>query len=214
MTLHQLRIFQAAATYLSVTKAARDIHLRQPSVSKQLKLLEQELGVQLHVRKEQGIKLTEEGMVFLDAIEPILKQIDEVKMLFADNALQKKPAFLKVGGSQSPSALMLPQAFSDFKKTHPHVNLTLRTADSAMIEQMVLNREVEIGVVTNPRSNPKLSAEPLCSEKVVAIVSPLCAWPTRPPTGRPAARSTSRSSRAVSTAGLLTRARRRTAPSR
>jgi len=171
MTLHQLRIFQAVATYLSETKAARDIRIRQPSVSKQLKLLEQELGVQLHVRKEQGVKLTEEGRIFLSAIEPVLEQIHKVRTLFAEKAPRLKPVFLKIAGSQSPSALMLPQAFNEFTKTHPYTHLSLRIAEAAIVEQMVLSREVEVGVITNPCTNPQLTAEFLCAEEVIAVVS-------------------------------------------
>jgi LysR family transcriptional regulator, low CO2-responsive transcriptional regulator len=171
MTLHQLKIFQAVATYLSETKAAQDIRIRQPSVSKQLKLLEQSLKVQLHVRQEQGIKLTEEGRLFLKAIEPILEQVDYLESMFSETTRKMKPALLKVGGSQSPSALMLPQAFNDFKRTHPHAYLTLRIGEAPMVEQMVVHREVEIGVITSPCTNPKLASELLCSEPVVGVVA-------------------------------------------
>jgi DNA-binding transcriptional LysR family regulator len=171
MTLHQLRIFQAVAAHLSETRAAQNIHIRQPSVSKQLKLLEEELRVRLHIRKEQGIKLTDDGELFLNAIEPVLEQIDHVKRLFAEHALRTRPAFLRVGASQSPSALMLPRALNHFKKTHPHIQLMLRIAEAPIVEQMVVNREIELGVIANRCVNLNLTSERLCPEPVVAVVS-------------------------------------------
>lgn len=171
MTLNQLRIFVAVANQLSLTKAARDIHIRQPSVSKQLKHLEHELRVRLYARKEQGVKLTQEGQLFLDHIKPILQQIEEVKKLFTDEATQTKIPFLKLASNPSPSTLLLPKALNEFKKTHPHLNLFFWTADTPTIERMVLNREIDIGVITELCSNVKLIAESLCSEKVLAVVS-------------------------------------------
>jgi DNA-binding transcriptional LysR family regulator len=58
------------------------------------------------------------------------------------------------------------------KKLHPRVNLSLRTAQSRIVEQLVLNEEAEIGIVTDPSYNPKLETRPFSWEEVVAVVSP------------------------------------------
>jgi DNA-binding transcriptional LysR family regulator len=176
MTIRQLRIFAAVANHLSITKAAKEIQIRQPSVSRQLKQLEEELKVKLHTRKEQGIKLTEEGLLFLKVTEPILQDIAKIKNLFIDKSGQLKPAFLKLASVPSPSTSFLPQVLGALRKIHPHINPILRIADSPEIEQMVLNRHIEIGVTNERSSNPKIISERLCSEKVVAIVSSSSPW--------------------------------------
>jgi LysR family transcriptional regulator, low CO2-responsive transcriptional regulator len=60
---------------------------------------------------------------------------------------------------------------ADFKKTHANVNLALKTAQSRIVEQMVIDEEVEIGIITNPSYHSQLITEPFSSEKVVAVVS-------------------------------------------
>jgi DNA-binding transcriptional LysR family regulator len=61
MTLHQLKIFEAVAEHLNITKVSRKLQVSQPSVSKQLRLLEQEYGLKFYVKSGRGIRLTQEG---------------------------------------------------------------------------------------------------------------------------------------------------------
>ncbi len=70
MTLHQLRIFECVVRHLNITKASMVLHLSQPSVSQQLKLLEEELGTKFFMRLNQGVELTSEGQEFFKAIGP------------------------------------------------------------------------------------------------------------------------------------------------
>ena len=71
MTFHQLEIFEAVAEQLNITTASRKIRISQPSVSKQLRLLEQECGLKLYVKCGRGIRVTEEGRLFQAAAKPI-----------------------------------------------------------------------------------------------------------------------------------------------
>lgn len=171
MTIRQLKIFVAVSNHLSITRAAKEIQITQPSVSRQLKLLEDELNVRLHVRKEHGIVLTEDGLYFLKLSRPILEEISNLKKVFSERNDSLKPTLLKLASTPSPSTSLLPQTLGDLKKLHPHINPILRTADSAEIEQMVLTHEVEFGITNRRSSNPKVVSETLASEKVVAIVS-------------------------------------------
>jgi DNA-binding transcriptional LysR family regulator len=171
MTIRQLKIFAAVARHLSITKAANEMEIRQPSVSRQLKLLEDELQVPLHIRKDQGIKLTDEGLLFLEVTTPILQELANVKNLFGNAGGQRKAAVLRLASTPSPSTSLLPHALADLRKVHPHIHPILRIADTPEIEHMVLGREIEIGVTNRSSSNPQLTSESLCSEKVVAIIS-------------------------------------------
>jgi DNA-binding transcriptional LysR family regulator len=79
MTLHQLKIFAAAAKHLNMTKASLELHISQSSISQQLKLLEEECEVKLYNKIGRGIELTEKGRLLLIDIEPILHQIKKLK---------------------------------------------------------------------------------------------------------------------------------------
>jgi DNA-binding transcriptional LysR family regulator len=171
MTFHQLRIFKAVAHHLSVTRAATELHLSQPCISTQLKLLEIEFGVELHRRTGRGVTLTDEGVVFLRTIRPIVRQADELKNIFTVRT-DPKTVILQVASTQNTGVSLLPEVLKDFKKIHPQINLSLRTAQSRVVEQLVLNEEVEIGIVTDPSYNPKLITQPFSWEEVVAVVAP------------------------------------------
>lgn len=170
MNLRRLKIFEAVANSLSITQAANEIGISQPSVSKQLKLLEDEFSAKFHIRSGQGIKITEEGSIFLSRARSILFEIDELRGIFKGNAVEKNST-LTIIGSESPSASLLPQVLKVFNKSHPQVQAVLRTSESRMVEKMLLNSEAEIALGTNACYNPQIVLEPLRDEEVVAVVS-------------------------------------------
>ena len=170
MTLHQLKIFQCVGTLLNITKASEILHVSQPSVSQQLKLLEEEFGAKFFARLSQGVELTYEGKQFLDAVSPILTQAEFVEKTFKRNPNQ--PMLLKIGGSNNVSVGVLPQLLMTFKQSHPLVQFILETNGSSVIERRVLNSEVEIGLITNPSYRSEIIYEPYDEMQVVAFCLP------------------------------------------
>jgi LysR family transcriptional regulator, transcriptional activator of the cysJI operon len=145
-TFEQLRIFVRVARLLNVRKAAEDLKISQPSVSRHLKALEGQLGAKLFLKTTAGIQLTEPGRRCLSHAEGILRQLqvlrDEV------SARNGQPKRLSVGATYSASALLMPAAITDFKRNHPEVEVQLSTANRRRIEEMVLASQIEIAVVT------------------------------------------------------------------
>lgn len=172
MTLHQLKIFDSVAKRRSITKAAEELHMSQPAVSQQLKLLEREFGLRFHMRISQGVELTQRGRAFLDAVRPILVQVENVQRSFEGEPKARKTGSLVVGGSRSLSVSFLPQILMAFKQTHPHVQCMLETADSHTMERRVLNSEVEIALITDPFYSPHVVLEPYKEQELVAFAPP------------------------------------------
>ena len=170
MTLHQLKIFQSVGTLLNITKASEILHISQPSVSQQLKLLEEEFGAKFFARLSQGVELTYEGKQFLDAVSPILTQAEFVEKTFKRNPNQ--PMLLKIGGSNNVSVGVLPQLLMTFKQSHPLVQFILETNGSSVIERRVLNSEAEIALITNPSYRAEMVYEPYEEMQVVAFCLP------------------------------------------
>ncbi len=164
MTLHQLKIFQCVGTLLNITKASEILHVSQPSVSQQLKLLEEEFGTRFFARLSQGVELTY-------AIRPILMQSEFIEKTFKKNPNQGM--LLKIGGSNNVSVGVLPQLLMTFKESHPLVQFILETNDSSVIERRVLNSEVEIGLITNPSYRTEIVYEPYEEMQVVAFCLPI-----------------------------------------
>jgi DNA-binding transcriptional LysR family regulator len=173
MTLHQLRIFECVGTLLNITKASEILHISQPSVSQQLKLLEEEFGTKFFARLSQGVELTHEGKEFFDAVKPILTQAELVEKRFKRNSSSNQAALLKVGGSHNVSVDVLPQLLMTFKQSHPIVEFILETNDSSIIEKRLLNAEVDIGLITNPSYRSEIIYEPYEEMQVVAFCLPI-----------------------------------------
>lgn len=171
MTLHQLRIFAAAARHRNLTKTAKELHISQPSVSYQLRLLQEEYQTKLYRKIGRGIQLTEEGRIFLLDAEPILLRVEKLIRKFSSNLTERKAEFLTVGSSRNLSTSFVPTLLGGFKKTHPEVEITLRTDTSPAVKRLVLNSEVDIAVVTNPSRSPSLICEPCRQEQVVIFAS-------------------------------------------
>ena len=171
MTFHQLKIFEAVAEHLNITTAARKIRISQPSVSKQLRLLERECGLKLYVRCRQGIRVTEEGRLFQIAAKPVLEKMEELRRTFVNRMSDTRAKHLMVGSTPSPAAFFLSAVLKSFVELHPAVHPTLRTGYPEVMEEMVLNGEVEIALTTILPDHPQVVAEPIHSEEIVAVVS-------------------------------------------
>jgi DNA-binding transcriptional LysR family regulator len=172
MTLHQLRIFESVVKHLNITKASATLHISQPSVSQQLRLLEEEFGTRFFVRLNQGVELTPEGRNFLEAIRPIVAQAENIEKTFKNNLKANKTGQLMLGGSHNVSVNVLPKLLMAFKKTHPLVQFNLETSDSRVIERRLLNSELEIALITNPSHNDEIVYEPFEEVEVVAFCLP------------------------------------------
>lgn len=170
MTLHQLKIFQSVGTLLNITKASEILHISQPSVSQQLKLLEEEFGTKFFARLSQGVELTHEGKQFLDAVSPILTQAELVEKTFKRNP--NRAMLLKIGGSHNVSFDVLPELLMTFKQSHPLVQFILETNDSSVIERRILSSEAEIALITNPSYRSEIVYEPYEEMQVVAFCLP------------------------------------------
>jgi DNA-binding transcriptional LysR family regulator len=170
MTLHQLRIFDAVARHLNITNASAELHMSQPAVTHQLKLLEQRYGGQFYRKTGQGIALTESGVSFLAAIRPILNEVANFERQY-DRTIEKRQGSLKIGGTHSLCITVLPEVIMAFKQTHPATQFTLETDDSRVIEEQISTASIDVALITHPSYKPNLSVEPHQKLEVVAFAS-------------------------------------------
>jgi len=169
MTLHQLKIFEAVARFLNVTNAARELHISQPTVSLQLKLLEEEFGAKFFERSNHGVELTSQGRAFVDAVRGVLTQIDQLETDFKAHGRAGKSASLIVGGNNTLTETVLPPILIDFKTRHPDVALAVHTADSRTMEAYVLDAKVDLALITIPSYSPSCVYENFEEYHVVAF---------------------------------------------
>ena len=171
MTLNQIRAFEAVSKCLNITRAAESLGISEPSVFKQVKSLEDFCGVRLYRKVGRQIELTQEGRLVQADVREILLRVERLGQRFKQAAPVLNGGSLAVGGSHAPSAALIPSLLARFKESHPHTQIIFRTKRSRGIEQLVLQSQVEIGVITNPSNSRLLQLLPCREENVVVVVS-------------------------------------------
>ena len=171
MTLNQIRAFEAVSKHLNMTKAAESLNISQPSVFKQLKSLEDFCGVRLYRKVGREIELTREGRLVQADVREIVLRIQRLGQRFKQAPLAPNGGSLAVGGSHTSSAALIPSLLARFKESHPRTQITFRTKSSCEVEQLVLQSQVEIGIITNPSNSRLLRLLPCREENIVLVIS-------------------------------------------
>jgi len=133
MELRHLRYFVAVAEALNFRRAAERLHVAQPALSKQIKQLEDGIGVQLLSRNTGGVSLTDAGAVLLDEARDILERVEMAASAAADAAIGKSGR-LNVGNLGLLTASFLPTVLSEFRARYPQVDVNL--IEVGMVDQL------------------------------------------------------------------------------
>jgi DNA-binding transcriptional LysR family regulator len=145
-TLQQLRILKAIATEKNFTKAGKLLYLSQPSLSKQIKTLENNLDVLLINRENNKISLTENGKVFLQYSERILALCEESCRALIDLKNGER-GNLTVGASQTIGTYLMPRVLALFAQNYSQIDLKVQVNSTRIIAKNIINREIDIAVV-------------------------------------------------------------------
>jgi len=145
-TLQQLRILKAVASEKSFTRAAEILYVSQPSLSKQIKMLENRLGIILLNRENSTISLTEAGRVFLQYSERILALCEESCRALND-VKNGDRGNLTVGASQTIGTYLMPRVLALFAQNYPQISIKVQVDSTRVIAKKVVNREIDIAVV-------------------------------------------------------------------
>jgi DNA-binding transcriptional LysR family regulator len=170
MDFDQLKAFYYTAKLQSFTAAARKLFLTQPAISLKIKALENAVGEKLLERVRRTIRLTPAGEILFRHAEELVGKLDEIDRVVRDiKGLEK--GRLAIGASDTTSIYFLPDLLKAFRTTHPNVELEIRSLFSAGVVEKVLDREVDVGVVTLPQNLKNLVVEPLFAQRLVCIAS-------------------------------------------
>jgi DNA-binding transcriptional LysR family regulator len=172
MTLNQFSSFAAVAKHLNITKASAELRVSQPSLSLQLKQLEDHHGTKLYRRLSKGVEITEAGQSFLRKIMPILEQVAKLEGGFKPPPAKVAREVLCVGGTFSASAALLPRLLARFRQHHAKADLEFQTSSSEKLERMVARATMQLAVTDRKPLSRDLVYESLRPEKVLAFVLP------------------------------------------
>lgn len=172
-TLQQLRIIKAVATESSFTKAAEILFISQPSLSKQLKILENRLGVQLINRHKNHISLTEAGELLIQYSERILSLCEESCRALNDLKIGQR-GILRIGTTQNLATYLIPNVLVLLNQNYPQINIKIQIEPNKLIIKHIINHSIDIAVIEDyfPKFlKKKLKVENLIDEELYLIVS-------------------------------------------
>jgi LysR family nitrogen assimilation transcriptional regulator len=166
--LQQLAYFVQVAEHGSFSRAAVEIAVGQPALSRQMRLLEEELGLTLFVRNGRGVILTEAGRLGLQHARNILDAVDRAKR---ELSLQHAHPSGDVVLAMTPTvgSVMSARLVREFRRAHPLVSVRLVEGFSGHILEWLLSRRVDVGVLYKPTQEARLVIEDLLVEELFLI---------------------------------------------
>ena len=149
MELRVLNYFLAVAREENFTKAANMLHVTQPTLSRQIADLEQELGVKLFVRSNHNIVLTEDGMILKRRAQEILSLADKTKRDF----IKKEEALsgtISIGSGEFRSTEYLAKIIAEFRKKYPNVKYEIYSGNANNIRDYIERGFLDMGLMSEP----------------------------------------------------------------
>ena len=173
MQLHQFSYVVAVAEERHFTRAADRLHLAQPSLSRQVRLLERELGVLLfHRGPGQGlVTLTADGEALLPFIRRVLADVEATRAE-ARALTGMERGRLSIGATPSLITRVLAPALVEFHSSHPGIELLVVEAGSLQLVRQLASGEVDLALVVLPMADPLVATSPLFDDPLVLAVAP------------------------------------------
>jgi LysR family transcriptional regulator, nitrogen assimilation regulatory protein len=171
MDLKQLRALVTVAETGNVTKAADLLHVVQPAISRQLRLLEEDLGVTLFDRGRHGMALTEAGVTMVEYAKRILNEVDRAKA-------EMKPAQGSVGGIvtigllPSVADLLSGPILLKIQKEYPNIRVRITVGYSGHLPKWLEAGEVDFALLYDLKPTPLLNVTPILEESLWVVGSP------------------------------------------
>ena len=174
MKIQQLRyLCEVAKRGLNLSEAAAALHTSQPGISKQIRLLEDELGVQILVRHgKRVVDVTEPGRVILDIAERILKDTENLKQVGREFGAEDSGS-LAIATTHTQARYALPPVVQRFIQRYPKVRLSLREGSPQQISELMLSGEADIAIITEAYEQYQTLVTLPCYQWNRCVITPL-----------------------------------------
>lgn len=169
MNFRQLQVFNAVMRTATVTEAARLLNMSQPAVSKALKLMQEDLDIELFQRVRGRLFPTPEATTLYSTVERIF---DDVSMLRHQAAELREghSGQLKIAAIPTLAGSLLPQAVAIFRSRRPDVQIEIRAMSSAQVVQAMVQQKIDLGLVYAPFEDVGTQAKHLPQHDLVCLV--------------------------------------------
>lgn len=167
MNYNDIHTFLTIVSSSSLSKAAEILFVSQPALSHRLSALEEELGAELIIRKKgaRTLELTDAGRRFV----PLARKWEQLWLETSQIQNEKPADVLRIANVDSLNFYFMPQIISSFLEKHEKCSLHIDTMRSNISYKAVENKEVDMGLITNPHFFKKVQTVPLFEEKLVLV---------------------------------------------
>lgn len=170
MKFRQLEYFMHVGSTLNITHAAERANISQPALSRQIQLLEDELGTQLVERRPRGVALTPSGQRLLDHVRGLMQNLELIKEdILAAEALPT--GTLRISSAYSLRGLLVAEIAAEFHRLHPQVSLEIQEGTSVNVREALVTRQVDLALYSDHGASRGLDRKSLCSEALVLLSS-------------------------------------------
>jgi DNA-binding transcriptional LysR family regulator len=171
MDVRQLEMFRAVAEEGGFTRASQRLRVSQSAVSRQVKLLEEELGARLLHRSGKGVSVTAQGELLLKAANRIHRDIQDVAWQISETQKLQR-GMLSLGGGMTVCMYVLPKLLKKFRSLYQDVDLRVTSGTSEAILRQIRNHQVDLGLLTLPIVASDLEVHPVLKEEMVVVTAP------------------------------------------
>lgn len=168
MTFEDLELFWALAERQNITEAARTVSMSQPTASRRLKAMEEELGSRLVDRDSHPLNLTPFGFLFLDFADDVLKRYRALVVTADQN--HSVIGRLTIATSSSPAARLVTRFIANFVAAYPGVHLELWEMNSGDVERHIADEDLVIGFTGIAATHPAVMSVPIADDEIVLLV--------------------------------------------
>lgn len=170
MDLKELSNFLKIAEYENITKAAEELHVAQPHLTRQIQNLEQELGVSLFIREKKRLHITDEGLFLKQQAEQILGLVQKTKEQISEMEFGISGT-LYIGSIETVGTIYLPQWISDFKNDYPKIRYNLWSGNSTDVIERLEKGLIDLALVRAPFDEDKFESFPVLDEKWIVLMN-------------------------------------------
>jgi DNA-binding transcriptional LysR family regulator len=169
--LQKIKTFLSAADHLSISEAAKHLHLSQPAVSHQIKLLEEELGNALFIRSNTGLLLTDAGRLLLPWARRLVHDTHDLKEMMS--SMQNEIlGELRIACSTTAGKYILPQMAARFSQRYPGIKVRILACGPEHAALKLLEGDAHVSVISTENADPNLEAQEFFRDTISLIVSP------------------------------------------
>ncbi|MGN7384306.1 Cyn operon transcriptional activator [Chlamydia abortus] len=169
MDIRQLGYFVEVAEQLSFTKASETLHITQPTLSKMVKLMEEELGVTLLDRSTKQMELTDAGQVVLSQAKRVLEAFHNLSTELND-VMEIRKGLLRIGLPPMIGSHFFPEVMGQFRVTYPGIAIKIIEVGAKKVENAVENGELDIGVILLPAREEEFEYFEIVREELMVLL--------------------------------------------